>query len=237
MKKKLILLFNVIILAGLMAVACPNETKAAVQTMSDGQYFDPEFYAANNPDVVNAFGLDVNALYKHYVQYGKKEGRLPYAVVVTPQVPVSQTVQNNLLALQANFPEGTSWTEANVYTSSNSRPWAYSTVDACQAFAYLVQDYLFGKKTVQLWEVSPYYSGYYKNAHLYNFDAIYGALQPGDIIHTSIHSVIVLSKNESGITIVEGNARINGAPGAVHWNRFISKDELRYELQYVETAY
>lgn len=52
---------------------------AAPQKMSDGQVFDPEFYAASYPDVVAAMGSDANALYQHYVLCGKMEGRLPYA--------------------------------------------------------------------------------------------------------------------------------------------------------------
>lgn len=57
---------------GLSALAAP-------QTMSDGQVFDPEFYAQTYPDVAAAFGTDANALYQHYVTCGKAEGRLPYA--------------------------------------------------------------------------------------------------------------------------------------------------------------
>ena len=41
--------------------------------------FDPAFYAATYPDVVNALGTDSNALYNHYITYGKSEGRVPYA--------------------------------------------------------------------------------------------------------------------------------------------------------------
>ena len=52
---------------------------AAPKTMPDGQTFDPEFYAATYPDVVNVLGTDEAALYGHYVTYGKSEGRKPYA--------------------------------------------------------------------------------------------------------------------------------------------------------------
>lgn len=44
-----------------------------------GEKFDPAFYAATYPDVAAACGTDVNALYNHYLAYGKKEGRMPYA--------------------------------------------------------------------------------------------------------------------------------------------------------------
>lgn len=43
-----------------------------------GRYFDPEYYAANNPDVVAAFGDEPWVFYYHYRKYGINEGRLPY---------------------------------------------------------------------------------------------------------------------------------------------------------------
>ena len=38
-------------------------------------FFDAEFYAANNPDVVAALGTEELALYTHYVMNGRNEGR------------------------------------------------------------------------------------------------------------------------------------------------------------------
>jgi len=37
--------------------------------------FDAEFYAANNPDVVNALGSGRDALYRHFINFGVSEGR------------------------------------------------------------------------------------------------------------------------------------------------------------------
>lgn len=37
--------------------------------------FDAEYYAQMNPDVVAVFGTGYDALYNHYVKYGKAEGR------------------------------------------------------------------------------------------------------------------------------------------------------------------
>lgn len=51
---------------------------AAPQKMSDGNTFDPEFYANTYPDVKAALGTDTNTLYQHYLKFGKAEGRLPY---------------------------------------------------------------------------------------------------------------------------------------------------------------
>lgn len=40
--------------------------------------FDPAFYASTYPDVVAALGTDANALYDHYITYGRNEGRKAY---------------------------------------------------------------------------------------------------------------------------------------------------------------
>jgi len=48
---------------------------AEPKTMEDGTVFDAEYYAMEYPDVVAVLGSDENALYNHYVTYGKAEGR------------------------------------------------------------------------------------------------------------------------------------------------------------------
>lgn len=52
---------------------------AAPKEMADGTVFDAEFYAQTYPDVKEALGTDENALYQHYVTFGRSEGRLPFA--------------------------------------------------------------------------------------------------------------------------------------------------------------
>ena len=52
---------------------------AAPKTMPDGTKFDAEYYADTYQDVKAAFGNDEEALYNHYVNYGKAEGRKPCA--------------------------------------------------------------------------------------------------------------------------------------------------------------
>ena len=51
---------------------------AAPKEMAAGIFFDAEYYAAANPDVVAIVGTDPNALYQHWLNYGAQEGRLPY---------------------------------------------------------------------------------------------------------------------------------------------------------------
>lgn len=70
MKRKLLL--------AIMAAAIMGSSLtvyAQPKTMPDGTVFDAEFYAETYPDVKAAFGNDAAALYNHYVQYGKAEGR------------------------------------------------------------------------------------------------------------------------------------------------------------------
>ena len=40
--------------------------------------FDPDYYASIYPDVVNVLGTDPQVLYNHFLEYGMKEGRIPY---------------------------------------------------------------------------------------------------------------------------------------------------------------
>ena len=56
-------------------------TPASSTQVIDG--FDPVFYSNFYSDVRNAFGTDSGLLYQHYVNYGKKEGRVPNAQALT----------------------------------------------------------------------------------------------------------------------------------------------------------
>lgn len=70
MKKAIITILSV------MAVFSNSLTVLAVpKEMPDGNLFDAEYYAKNNPDVVVVYGTDEDALYQHYIDYGKNEGR------------------------------------------------------------------------------------------------------------------------------------------------------------------
>ena len=66
-------------LAAVVFASSPVSVLAAPETMPGGETFDAEFYARNNPDVVAALGTDMAALYEHYVNHGKGEGRKPFA--------------------------------------------------------------------------------------------------------------------------------------------------------------
>ena len=125
MKKKLLLAILTVAVMGssLTAYAQPK-------TMPDGTVFDAEFYAEKYPDVKAVFGNDEAALYNHYVQYGKAEGRQATATAVAgknskgttiqvasmSQEEVSARVQNALNDLKAYMYEGLS-PEALYYNS------------------------------------------------------------------------------------------------------------------------
>ena len=79
MKMKTLKRLTAVMCAAMMMSGGSLTVFAAPKTMSDGQTFDAEFYAETYPDVVAALGSSESALYSHYVNYGKAEGRLPYA--------------------------------------------------------------------------------------------------------------------------------------------------------------
>ena len=80
MKKRVFLSLMV----GALMLTSAMPVFATPKQMSDGTVFDAEYYAANNPDVAAALGTDEAALYNHYVNHGKNEGRKPCEDGATP---------------------------------------------------------------------------------------------------------------------------------------------------------
>lgn len=192
------------------------------------------------------------------------------APVEAPQ-PTQQQIEDavilsKILELQALYPQGTAWGMGNTYKTINKGRINGGTVYACQAFAYLVQDYAFGAghkvkgKATGLeqwvnknllgvygswsaslvyypetgdfgaWEVQGY-DGSDPTVNA-NFEKIYANLRVGDIVQDVYHMVVVLSKDETGITVAEGNNN-----GMVKYGRRITKESLRRSLIRVETMY
>ncbi len=69
---------------------------AQVKAMPGGTQFDAEYYASQNPDVVAAFGNSEAALYQHYVQYGKAEGRTPFASEAQNTTPAASSLASGV---------------------------------------------------------------------------------------------------------------------------------------------
>ena len=61
----------------LLLIICKLDIMAAPVKMSDGTLFDAQYYMMDNPDVVQVFGNNPNAMFRHYKEYGKNEGRKP----------------------------------------------------------------------------------------------------------------------------------------------------------------
>ena len=77
---------------------CSFGAKAAPVTKPDGTVFDYIFYANHYPDLMEAFGLDEGALWNHYVNHGRAEGRQ------TCTSPSGAETGNPQVNLSAQFP-------------------------------------------------------------------------------------------------------------------------------------
>lgn len=101
MKKRFLFLTTFLILV----FGTTMTVNAKPKTMPDGTVFDAEYYASTYADVKEAFGSDEEALYNHYVQNGKAEGRLACD-------PYSNTTVGTTDALTDNF-------DAKYYAKNN----------------------------------------------------------------------------------------------------------------------
>lgn len=187
--------------------------------------FDAEFYAKNNPDVVAAFGNSPEALYNHYIKYGKKEGRAQNAnevdkreqvaqsIVSEPSVPSTPTAPETP---SQPAPSTTTLTEAEVYNRIMALQSSYPegmVWDNCFSFANIITA-----------SVCP---------ETYNYTQGYGTpvssidnLKLGDFIHysdsvTNGHYVVIIGKQGNIVTIAEGNYG-----GTVHWGRTLDLSQI-----------
>ncbi len=81
-----VLVFSVCAPAG-EAYAAQTATTHPILHMPDGCDFDPAYYAQMNPDIVPVIGNTTVELYKHFLQFGRKEARAYMkGVVKDPQV-------------------------------------------------------------------------------------------------------------------------------------------------------
>lgn len=64
-----------------------EDPESRLVALSVGTMFDPEWYANAYPDVARVYGTDTVALVAHYLDYGRKEGRLPLPPKVAKATP------------------------------------------------------------------------------------------------------------------------------------------------------
>ncbi|MBQ8515060.1 MAG: Ig-like domain-containing protein [Ruminococcus sp.] len=117
-------------------------------------------------------------------------------------VPYScQTVYDSITALEESYPNGTAWTNSNIY---NWNGGYLSGGGGCVAFAFILSDAAFGTLPA-----IPSFTFEPEN------------LRVGDVIRYDYHSFIILEVKESSVIIAEGN--INSQ---VLWGREISFDTI-----------
>jgi hypothetical protein len=63
------------------AVSMFTESTLGVSAAGLKDIFDADYYAEQYPDLKAAFGNDETALYKHFMTYGIKEGRVMNPVI------------------------------------------------------------------------------------------------------------------------------------------------------------
>ena len=125
-------------------------------------------------------------------------------------VPTEQEVYNAIIALKAQYPDGTPWGDDKLY-----QIWApISTGElypincyGCAAFTQMCQDAAFGD------------AGTGKFAKVTHYDS-FDDIRVGDIVRYDGHEVIVLKKKPNSIIVAEGNFN-----NAVYWGREIFKSE------------
>ena len=123
-------------------------------------------------------------------------------------------VYKKLIAMKSKYPEGRPWTNDDSYLW-HAFPYVNYHAFGCAAFASIMSDAAFGKKTVakQIDNPSP------------------AKVRVGDVLRmeSDTHSVIVLKVESDGFIIAEGNYN-----SSIHWGRKVNKQE---HIDYLYTRY
>ena len=139
---------------------------------------------------------------------------LPQIALASPDLS-ADAIYQAMIAKQADYPEGTPWTNDNGYSWKGG---IYSTGYGCAGFAFLLSDAAFEDLPARILDEK-------------TFDDI----RPGDVLRVNNdgHSVIVLRKFEDYVEVAEGNYN-----KSIHWGRQLTKSELNNGLlTYIMTRY
>ena len=188
--------------------------------------------AISDPDVVDSAYSDTG----YYIAKMSSEGiggtnDLGTAPTLLPTTANQAEVKSAMLAKKTAYPEGKAWTNDDEYIWSNifivpGESYAYSsyTGGGCHGFAMILSDAAFG-------------TAYARRVDTIDYDKIY----IGDIlrINGNSHTVIIIDKTSSGVTIAEGNYN-----KSIHWGRTLTKAQVlaadyyitRYAEGYVDTG-
>lgn len=124
----------------------------------------------------------------------------------------AENVYKKMIALKEQYPEGMRWTNDNYYEWKGG---IYSVGYGCAGFAFILSDKAFGSLPARKHK---------------NFDNI----QVGDIIriNNNTHSVVILSIDETTVTLAEGNYN-----SSIHWGRVLTLKQLKDAGDYIMTRY
>ncbi len=206
---------------GRMACASTNTQAAA-----GDELFDAEYYASMNPDVVKAVGTSKEALYQHYINYGKAEGRKPcgnavYTMTVTARIPDNKdkvlsaneqsiggvkleadkpfTPAVILAEMQEVLPTGTPFNDSTYYFWNGYKAGnGLRGGSGCAAFAFLLSDTIYGNAPATLQNTGTLTINQYDIVFLAN----------------GKHMAFVTGISADGKTITVAEANFNGA---VRW--------------------
>ena len=146
-----------------------------------------------------------------------------YVEYVAPPVD-ENSVAAAIMAMQSQYPEGTSWTnEGNSYVWK-AIPNTRYTGHGCAAFTIMMSDVAVGTTRTAT-----------KHSLVgLSADQIKACIRLGDIIRTDndTHEVIVIGRYDGGVIVAEGNYN-----HSVHWGREISYEELASSAVYYWTRY
>jgi len=119
----------------------------------------------------------------------------------------SDEAYEKMIAMEAEYPTGTTWTNGNSYKWNCG--WAAS---GCMGFAHMISDAAFGNAGFR----AVYDDG---------TGAMIDNIRVGDVLRleNNNHSVIVLQIYEDFVVVAEGN--VGG--GTVRWGRVISKEDMK----------
>ncbi|MGN0591699.1 MAG: dockerin type I domain-containing protein [Ruminococcus sp.] len=121
---------------------------------------------------------------------------------ISIDVPYScPSVYQNILALQETYPNGTPWTNDEIYYWNGG---VLAGGMGCAAFAFLLSDAAFGTLPATMNTL---------------FDA--ERLRVGDVLRMNMHSFIILEVKESSVIVAEGNLN-----GTVYWGREVTFDDI-----------
>ena len=286
--KKIIVATMVATMAFSIAEGAKIVTGPARADQEDAGSFDPVYYAALYPDVAAAVGTSPEALYSHYVNFGQKEGRIPYegasggeSVVettntatdtVTITTPAQTTVDigngpfwlftdgeevdkatflQEKQRLQQQFDAAgyvhVGWTEQQVQARLLSLKEQYPEgieVGNCSSGAAKITNGLYGDPyDIRVGWVARgdeddeliTVDGCVPKRSIASRSVAKNFLRVGDEIHIPGsrglgHVMVVLSRSDDGITVVESN--LNG-DRKMHWGRFFSWAELDASINYI----